>query len=124
MQGWEPWMASVARMRAGVIEGYKRLSVGIFTDKCMKLNNKTIFLRSRYPVKAFPLSRQSVPAIPSKRSRYPVKAFPLSRAFRLALAAGLDDLPHEVAALARRVINLDLYRLRSSFISRQEANLF
>ena len=102
MQGWEPWMASVARMRAGVIEGYKRLSVGIFTDKCMKLNNKTIFLRSRYPV----------------------KAFPLSRAFRLALAAGLDDLPHEVAALARRVINLDLYRLRSSFISRQEANLF
>jgi hypothetical protein len=68
------------------------------------------------------LSRQSVHAIPSKRPCYTVKASMLYRAFRLARAAGLNDLPHDMAGLARRVVWRGLDGVGSGFIVRQETN--
>ena len=82
----------------------------------LKLIKNFHFFRSHYPVNPFPLSRQSVPTIPSIRSHYPVNPFPLSRAFRLARAVGSHNFSDDVARLARRVVDRDPDGVLLSFI--------
>ena len=90
-------------MAAGLLKGYKRLSVADFSPNALKIKKK-------HALQAYPLSRQSVSAIPSKRIRYPVKAYPLSRQSVSAIPSKRIRYPVNFGGLGRRVLAIFLAR--------------